>query len=270
MKKHFSSIFLILIFFMGLSLLLYPAVSNCWNSLHQRRSIVEYDAALQHMSETDYSAYFEAAEDYNRRLQELNAPLTNFERVEGYEETLNIGTGGIMGYITIEKIDVNLPICHGTSEGVLQAAVGHLEGSCLPIGGESTHSVLSAHRGFPSARLFTDLDKIEIGDEFTLTVLDQKLTYQVDQILVVQPQETEPLGVTEGEDYCTLITCTPYGINSHRMLVRGKRIENGAESAIIHVTSDAAQVELSAAAPLLVVSLLAVVLIRPRRRRRSV
>lgn len=272
MKKHLPTVFLILIFLIGLSLLLYPPVSNYWNSLHQSRSIVDYDAALRNMSQADYTAYFDAAEAYNRELREVEFPLMNYEQVEGYAETLHVSSNGIMGYVTIGKINVKLPIYHGTSEGVLQTAVGHLEGSSLPTGGESTHCVLSAHRGLPSARLFTDLDKMELGDEFILTVLDREMTYQVDQILIVEPREVEALYVVEGEDYCTLVTCTPYGVNSHRMLVRGSRIENREEAAVIRVTSEAVQIEPMVTAPLFaapMVLILLVMLILPKRRRRG-
>lgn len=269
MKKHVSTLLLILIFFIGLSLLLYPSVSDYWNSLHQTRVIEDYDAVLKELTPADYSAFFAAAETYNRMLREVEFPLMYHEEVAGYEEMLNIGGNGIMGYISIPKIDVELPVYHGTSEGVLQEAVGHLEGTSLPVGGESSHCVLSAHRGLPSARLFTDLDKMELGDTFTLTVLDRLLTYQVDQILIVEPREVEALYVTEGEDYCTLVTCTPYGVNSHRMLVRGSRIENGEQPVVVQITADAAQLEPMVVAPLVAAPMLLVLLVLlmlPKRR----
>ena len=274
MKKHLSAILLFLIFFIGLSLLLYPMFSDWWNSFHQSRAIVDYDAALADMEPADYTALFEAAEDYNRRMSQINFPLMYWEEVEGYEDCLNVSSTGIMGYITIEKIHVELPIYHGTSEGVLQVAVGHLEGTSLPTGGESTHCVLSAHRGLPSARLFTDLDKMDVGDVFVLTVLDRVMTYQVDQVLIVEPQEVDALYVTEGEDYCTLVTCTPYGINSHRMLVRGRRIDNIVEEKAVRVTADAMLIEpvLVAplvAAPMLLALLIALMLPKRKKNRRN-
>ena len=206
-------------------------------------------------------------------MSSLKFPLMYYDQIEGYESLLDITGTGIMGYIDIPKIDVKLPIYHGTSEGVLRIAVGHVQGSSLPTGGEGMHCVLSAHRGLPSARLFTDMDQIQIGDIFTLSVLDRTLTYQVDQILTVLPHEVEPLYAVEGEDYCTLVTCTPYGINSHRMLVRGRRSESAATVRVKRVTADAAIVEplLVApvvAAPILLLLLLLILIPRPLKKRR--
>jgi len=260
-KKHLSTILLVLVLIIGLSLLLYPSVSNYWNSLHQSRAIVDYDAALDNLQPEDFTVLFEEAEVYNRKMARVSYPLMYFDQVEGYEKALDISGTGIMGYITIPKIDVQLPIYHGTSEGVLQVAVGHVQGSSLPTGGEGTHSVLSAHRGLPSARLFTDLDEIELEDTFSITVLDRLLTYQVDQILIVEPQEVDELYVVEGKDYCTLVTCTPYGINSHRILVRGHRIENPEEEVVIHVTADALLINPIIVAPLVAAPILLILLI---------
>ena len=215
---------MLLCFLIGLSLLLYPSVSNWWNSLHASSVIVEYNAAQEELSAEDYEALFAAAEDYNRNISEIDFPLMYCDQVAGYEQVLNLDGSGVMGYIHIPKIKVKLPILHGTSEGVLQKAIGHLQGTSLPTGGAGNHCVLSAHRGLPSARLFTDLDQIKTGDDFTLTVLNRELHYEVDQILTVEPHEVEALYPVEGEDYCTLVTCTPYGVNSHRLLVRGRRI----------------------------------------------
>ncbi|MBR4289560.1 MAG: class C sortase [Oscillospiraceae bacterium] len=225
MKKAWPTIFLILCFLVGLSLMLYPTVSNWWNSLHASAAIVEYAAAQKKLSDEDYDALFSAAESYNQSIAGIDFPFMYYDQVPGYEEALNLDGSGIMGYITIETIRVELPIHHGTSEGVLQKAVGHLQGSSLPTGGAGNHCVLSAHRGLPSAKLFTDLDRIKEGDRFTLSVLNRELVYEVDQILVVEPQDVEALYRVDGEDYCTLVTCTPYGVNSHRLLVRGKRVE---------------------------------------------
>lgn len=274
MKKHASTIILVMIMLIGLSLILYPSFADWWNSLHQSKAIASYDNILTNMEPEDYTKLFEDAQEYNKQLRFLDFPLMYHEEVPGYNDYLNVTGNGIMGYISIPKIDVQLPIYHGTSAGVLQIAVGHVEGTSLPTGGESTHTVLSAHRGLPSARLFTDLDRMEVGDTFTLTIVDRLLTYQVDQILVVLPHEVEPLYVVEGEDYCTLVTCTPYGVNSHRMLVRGTRIENLEEVKVRHVTADAVQIEPIIVAPLLAAPILLVLLVallipKPRKNRRK-
>lgn len=274
MKKHASTIILVLMLVIGLSLMLYPSVADWWNSYHQTRAIANYDAILSEMKEEDYSHLFDAAVEYNRKMSSLKFPLMYFDQIEGYESLLDITGTGIMGYLDIPKIEVELPVYHGTSEGVLRIAVGHVQGSSLPTGGEGMHCVLSAHRGLPSARLFTDLDRIQLGDTFTLSVLDRILTYEVDQILTVLPHEVEPLYAVEGEDYCTLVTCTPYGINTHRMLVRGRRIESAAAVNAKRVTADAAIVEplLVApvvAAPILLLLLLLLLIPKPRKKRRD-
>ena len=274
MKKHASTIILVLMLVIGLSLILYPTIADWWNSFHQTRAIANYDAALSELKEEDYSHLFDAAVEYNRQMRQLEFPLMYFEQIEGYESLLNVTGTGVMGYIDIPKIKVELPVYHGTSEGVLRFAVGHVQGSSLPTGGESTHSVLSAHRGLPSARLFTDLDKLQIGDTFTLTIIDRVLTYEVDQILTVLPHEVEPLYVEEGQDYCTLVTCTPYGINSHRMLVRGNRIENAKQTTVKRVTADAVQIEPilvapAVAAPILLILLILLMLPKHKKNRRE-
>jgi sortase A len=191
----------------------------------------------------DYSAVFQSAYDYNDALREVDFPLRDFEQVPGYYETLKIEGTNIIGYVKIDKIGVELPIYHGTSDEVLNIGIGHLEGSSLPVGGESTHSVMSAHRGLPSAKLFTDLDRLEFGDTFQIRVLDQVLTYQVDQVKVITPREIDDLQIVEGKDYCTLFTCTPYGINTHRLLVRGVRIETITEKPVIYVANEAFRIE---------------------------
>ena len=226
MKKTWPTVIVIVCFLIGLSLLLYPSVSNWWNSIHASSVIIDYAAAQKKLSDEECAALFAAAEAYNRSISEIDFPLMYYDQVEGYEQTLNLDGSGVMGYITIPKIDVRLPVLHSTSEGVLQKAVGHLEGTSLPTGGTGNHCVLSAHCGLPSARLFTDLDQMKTGDQFTLTVLNRELIYEIDQILTVEPQEVEALYPVEGEDYCTLVTCTPYGVNSHRLLVRGRRIQS--------------------------------------------
>lgn len=272
MKEHLSTIILVLILVVGLSLLLYPTFADWWNGLHQSKAIAIYDEVMANMSDEDYSHLFDAAMEYNRALAQLEYPLMYFEDIPGYEELLNVTGNGVMGYITIEKIGVQLPVYHGTGESVLQIAVGHVEGSSLPTGGAGTHCVLSAHRGLPSARLFTDLDKMELGDTFVLNVIDLTLTYQVDQILIVEPHEVNELYTVDGEDYCTLVTCTPYGVNSHRILVRGTRIENEKKLADIRVTADAALIKpvLVApfvAAPILLVLFIHLMLPKPQKKR---
>ena len=261
MKEHLSTIILVLILVVGLSLLLYPTFADWWNDLHQTQAIANYDEIMANMSDEDYSHLFDAAMEYNRALAKLDYPLMYFKDIPGYNDLLNVTGNGIMGYISIEKIDVQLPIHHGTDEAVLQIAVGHVEGSSLPTGGAGTHCVLSAHRGLPSARLFTDLDKLEVGDTFVLTVIDLTLTYRVDQILIVEPHEVNALYAVDGEDYCTLVTCTPYGVNSHRMLVRGTRTENEKVIRDIRVTADAAIIKPTLVAPFVAIPILLILFI---------
>lgn len=261
MKKNRSNIILILIFLVGLSVMLYPTVSDYVNQKNQSRAVASYSEEVENLSDVDYQAYFDAADDYNRRLAETPDAFYRPEEVSGYTDTLDVSGTGIMGYITIPKIGVELPVYHGTSDGVLQVAAGHLEGSSLPVGGAGTHAVISAHRGLPSAKLFTNLDELEVGDTFTITVLDRVLTYEVDQISIVLPTETDLLQPVEGKDYVTLMTCTPYGINTHRLLVRGKRIENAENQKHIRVTADALRIEPIIVAPALAVPMLLVLLV---------
>ena len=275
MKKHLSTLLLVAVFLLGVCILLYPTASDYWNSLHQTRAIGAYEDALAGMTRRDYDAAFQQAEDYNRALAALDAPMSEYQSLSDagmdYEEILNINGVGIMGYIDIDAIGVELPIYHGTSPDVLNVAVGHLEGSSLPIGGEGSHCVLSAHRGLPSARLFTDLDQLQEGDTFTITVLDRLLTYEIDQILIVEPEQVDALAITPGEDYCTLVTCTPYGINTHRLLVRGKRVENAREKAHVYVPADMVQIDPLVVTPAVAASMLAILLVfllvRYRKRR---
>ena len=261
MKKNRSNIILILIFLVGLSVMLYPTVSDYVNQKNQSRAVASYSEEVENLSDVDYQAYFDAADDYNRRLAETPDAFYRPEEVSGYTDTLDVSGTGIMGYITIPKIGVELPVYHGTSDGVLQVAAGHLEGSSLPVGGAGTHAVISAHRGLPSAKLFTNLDELEVGDTFTITVLDRVLTYEVDQISIVLPTETDLLQPVEGKDYVTLMTCTLYGINTHRLLVRGKRIENAENQKHIRVTADALRIEPIIVAPALAVPMLLVMLV---------
>ena len=260
MKKHLSTILLVLVFLVGLSVVLYPTVSDWVNRRNASRALVSYDETVNALSDADYEACFAAADDYNRRLAATENAFYKPELVSGYEQTLDLSGTGIMGYITIQKIGVELPIYHGTGEGVLQVAAGHLQGSSLPVGGAGTHAVISAHRGLPSAKLFTNLDQLEVGDTFTITVLDRILTYEVDNISIILPTETDSLKVSEGKDYVTLMTCTPYGINTHRLLVRGRRITTPDKLKHIRVTSDAIKIEPILTAPIMALPLLLVLL----------
>lgn len=224
-KKHGATLLLVLVFLAGISLLLYPTVSDYWNGLHQSRAIAGYDGAVQELNQTDYERMLAEAQSYNEALRQNPARFSPTEAEEKqYEMLLNVSGTGIMGYVEIPKLGTKLPVYHGTDDAVLQIAIGHIEGSSLPVGGPGTHSVLSGHRGLPSAKLFTNLDQLSEGDVFDLHVLGDVLRYEVDQILVVLPQEMDALAIEEGQDYCTLITCTPYGVNTHRLLVRGHRI----------------------------------------------
>lgn len=261
MRKNLSTIILILIFLVGLSVMLYPSVSDAVNRKHQSRAVAGYAEEVEQLSDADYQTYFDAADAYNRQLNTTPNAFYKPDLVSGYAQTLDISGTGIMGYITIPKISVELPIYHGTDEGVLQVAAGHLEGSSLPVGGAGTHAVISAHRGLPSAKLFTNLDELEVGDRFTITVLDRVLTYEVDQISIVLPTEIDQLLPTEGMDYVTLMTCTPYGINSHRLLVRGRRIETPDKLKHIRVTADAIKIEPIITAPIMALPLLLVLLL---------
>ena len=276
MKKknnNWTTVFLVLLLLAGVSLLLYPSLSDYWNSMHQTRAIASYAETVSQLDTAQYDEMWKAAQDYNRSLaqRETAFALTDEQKV-AYESLLDVSGLGVMGYIEIPEIDCSLPIYHGTEESVLQVAVGHLEWSNLPVGGEGTHCVLSGHRGLPSAKLFTNLDKLAVGDTFLLRVLDEVLAYEVDQILIVEPEQVDVLGIVPGEDYCTLVTCTPYGINTHRLLVRGHRVENTPEAARMHVTADATQFDPLLVAPVLaipVLLLLLMILLVPKRRRKS-
>ena len=262
MKKHLSTIILILIFLVGLSLVLYPTVADYWNSLHQSRAIATYAEEVAHIDTEKYTAVWQDAVAYNQSLRARdNIFLLSDQQKAVYDELLNIGGNGVMGYIEIPAIGVSLPVYHGTDEAILQIAIGHLEWTSLPVGGESSHCVVSGHRGLPSARLFTDLDQLKAGDTFIFRILDETLTYEVDQIKIVLPHETDDLLIQDGRDLCTLVTCTPYGVNSHRMLVRGHRVENAEIAKVIRVTADAMQIEPLIVAPLVAVPILLVLLV---------
>lgn len=254
-KRKWSTIIFLSVFFIGLLVMLYPSISNYWNMRSQSKAIVDYEKMLENIPKKDYAEYFAKAEEYNNELKKLPLPLIEHEKVEGYFDLLNLTDTGMMGYVTIEKINVELPLYHGTDDDVLSIAVGHIQGTSLPVGGAGTHAVVSAHRGLPSATLFTHLDKLELGDTFRITVLDRVLTYQVDKIQTVNPDDTSALLIEEGEDLCTLLTCTPYGINTHRLLVRGVRIET-IEHKTIYVTSDAYRIDSLIVTPIVALPIL--------------
>ncbi len=263
-KTRRSNVALILVGFVGLGLLLYPSLSSYWNSFRQTRAIADYEGSLGSVSAEDYSLMWESAREYNADFAERGGLFTpDARRLELYESLLNVDGRGMMGYIEIPSIRVNLPIYHGADDSVLDFAVGHIDWSSLPTGGENVHTVLSGHRGLPSAKLFTNLDRLREGDVFTLYILDAELTYEVDEIRVVEPEEAGKLDLIRGGDFCTLITCTPYGINTHRLLVRGRRIATAQSP---RVTSEAVQIEplviaVFVAVPILIL-LIAFVLIR--------
>ena len=272
-KSNFITIFLVLILLAGLSLLLYPTFSDYWNSFHQSRVIASYSDAVEELDEEDYEAFWQAAVEYNKEMASTgNRFSLSEEEEEEYNKILDITGTGIMGYVEIPSIQCSLSIYHGTDEAVLQIAAGHIEGTSLPVGGESSHCVISGHRGLPSAKLFTDLDQLTEGDVFMLRVLDEVLTYEVDQIRIVEPYDLDALQIEEGQDYCTLVTCTPYGVNSHRLLVRGHRIANLDDSSSALVTADAIQVEPLIVAPIVAIPLLLILLIIvlfPKRRNKK-
>lgn len=260
-KKNRSTILVVMIFTVGLSLLLYPTFSDWWNSFHATRAIGQYDQQIANLSDEDYQHYFDEANQFNQNLK--NAPNRfdmSEELKQQYNSSLNIDGNGLIGVLTIPSIKVKLPIYHGTEEGVLRNSVGHLEGTTLPIGGDGTHSVLSGHRGLPSAKLLSDLDDLETGDYFMIQVFEELFTYQVDQVLIVEPDDLSALAIEDGKDYVTLITCTPYGVNTHRLLVRGSRIDNLPED-YVDTRNDAKIVDrnLVAIASALIIALILIV-----------
>ena len=256
MKKHLSTIFFGIIFLIGLLLVLYPTVSNFLSNREQKKVIREYSNIVNNMDKEEKEAMYNEAVDYNKEIYEKGMiDYSNPDAVQGYNDILDVSGTGIMGYISIPKINVELPIYHGTSDGVLQVAVGHLEGSSLPVGGENTHCVLSGHRGLPSADLFTHLDRLNVHDIFTISVLDKTLVYEIDQIKVVAPGDTQYLQIEDGKDYCTLLTCTPYGINTHRLLVRGVRVADSDDKNNIYVYADAYKIDTKTVTVLMAVPL---------------
>ena len=261
MRKHKTVIFLTLGFLIGICILLYPAFSDYWNSKTQSRAITDYESVLDNLTAEDYTAMIDVAHNYNQALYETSYPLADYNEVPGYFEALSVTDNSMIGYLKIDRISLELPIYHGTSDEVLNKGVGHLQGSSLPVGGENTHCVMSAHRGLPSSKLFTDLDRLEIGDTFQIIVMNQVLTYQVDQIKIILPTEVNDLQIIEGGDYCTLFTCTPYGINTHRLLVRGIRIETITEKPVIYVSNEAFRIEPLLVTPAVAAPMLLVLLI---------
>jgi len=259
MKKNNKTIIMILFFFVGLLVLLYPAISDFYNQKRQSKVIVDYESLLEKYSSNDYTQLFDEADKYNKELASLKYPYIYYKELKNYNKILDVNNTGMMGYISIDKIKVELPIYHGTSEQVLNVAVGHLEGSSFPVGGLGTHSVLSAHRGLPSSKLFTDLNKLEIGDTFTVTILDRLITYEVDQIETVEPNDLQKLEINPEKDYITLMTCTPYGINTHRLLVRGTRIENTKQKT--YITTEAFQVSNLIVTPLVALPIIFILLL---------
>ena len=268
-KNKRYSLLLLLALLVGLSLLLYPTISNCWNSFHQSKTIATYMETVAEMDESDYEGMWREAQAYNTALpRDQGRFQLSEEEKQVYEGLLRVSDDGIMGYVEIPSINVELPIYHGTDEEILQIAVGHIQGSSLPVGGPGTHCVISGHRGLPSAKLFTDLDQLTKGDIFILHVLDETLTYEVDQIHIVEPDDVSLLSMEEGEDLCTLVTCTPYGVNSHRLLVRGHRVENQQDALTTSITSEAVQIDPMLVAPIVAAPILLIFLLwvffRPR------
>ena len=275
-KKKLPTILLVFVFLTGVALILYPTFADWWNSFHQSRAVASYMDSVSALDTEQYEEILAEADAYNQKLAETGILWTlDEEQEKEYNNQLNVNDSGIMGYIDIPKINITLPIYHGIDEAVRQVAIGHIAGSSLPVGGENTHCIVSGHRGLPSARLFTDLDKLVDGDTFTMTVLNRTVTYQVDQIRIVEPTDLSDLLIEEGKDYCTLVTCTPYGINTHRMLVRGHRVANAQGDA--PVIADAMQIETIYIAPFLAVPILILLVIgmfiltgRQQRRNRQV
>lgn len=261
MKKRMAKIILILVFLTGLSLVLYPTISDYWNSFHQTRAIATYEKDLTDLDDEEYEEAWKTAQEYNKTLiGKKNRYILSDEERQTYESLLDIAGSGIMGYVEIPNINCKLPIYHGVDEAVLQVAIGHIEGTSLPVGGTDSHCVISGHRGLPSAKLFTDLDKLIEGDLFILQVLGKTLTYEVDKILIVEPDELEALEIESSKDYCTLMTCTPYGVNSHRLLVRGTRVEN-IDDTSTRIISEARLLDPVTMAPLVAAPILIILLV---------
>ena len=285
-RRRLTTILLLVVMMIGLGLLIYPPFSEYWNSFHQSRAIISYAEKVANLDKEKYEQIWNAALDYNQRLsKKSNHWAMEEEDKQEYDAQLNVDGTGNMGFISIPKANINLPLYHGTNESVLQTSVGHIEGTSLPVGSihsneedfdqveYASHCVLSGHRGLPSARLFSDLDVMEVGDVFYLTILDQTLTYEVDEINIVEPGDSSKIEIVPGMDLVTLVTCTPYGINTHRLLVRGRRIENEKLRLNVRVTADALRIEAIfvapfIAAPVLLLLVFWVLIITSGRRRR--
>ena len=259
MKDHKITMLMILFFFIGLLVFFYPTLSNYYNEKNQSRTIYNYENILKNTNQIDFGKVKNDAIEYNKKLSKLKEPLLTYDTLKNYKKLLNINNDGMMGYLTIDKIKVELPIYHTVSETVLNSSVGHLEGTSLPIGGEGTHSVLSAHRGLPSAKLFTELDKLEIGDTFKITILDETHVYKVDKISIVKPNDRNELKIDKDNDYITLLTCTPYGINTHRLLVRGGRIQGDIKKD--YITTEGFKVNRLIVMPIIALPIIALLLI---------
>ncbi len=260
-KGKTATVILLVAFFIGLSVLLYPTISSYWNSKTQSEAILDYEKMLSSYKPEDFSALIEEANKYNEALYALDFPLHEYEKIEDkYWKTLDVSGTGMIGYVTVPKINQELPLYHGTSDTVLSVAAGHLQGSALPVGGKGTHCVVSAHRGLPTATLFTHLDRLEIGDTFYFTVLDRTFTYEVDQIRIVEPQDTGLLVAEAGKDYCTLLTCTPYGINTQRLLVRGHQVD-ASQKRTLYVANEAYRVDALIVTPFVALPIIFIALI---------
>jgi len=259
MKDHKITMLMILFFFIGLLVFFYPTLSNYYNEKNQSRTIYNYENILKNTNQIDFDKVKNDAIEYNKKLSKLKEPLLTYDTLKNYKKLLNINNDGMMGYLTIDKIKVELPIYHTVSETVLNSSVGHLEGTSLPIGGKGTHSVLSAHRGLPSAKLFTELDKLEIGDTFKITILDETHVYKVDKISIVKPNDRNELKINKDNDYITLLTCTPYGINTHRLLVRGERIQGDIKKD--YITTEGFKVNRLIVMPIIALPIIALLLI---------
>ena len=261
MQSRKVTIILLVSFFIGLSVLLYPSISSYWNSKTQSEAIVDYEAMLAAYKPEDYSDLFEAADRYNEALAALDTPLREYQKLSlDYWKALDVSGTGMIGYVTIPKIGQELPVYHGTSEGVLAFAVGHFEGTSLPVGGDTTHSVVSAHRGLPSAVLFTHLDRLEPGDTFSFTILDRTIIYEVDQIRIVEPDDLSLIAIEQGKEYCTLLTCTPYGLNTQRLLVRGHQID-ASQQHNLYIANEAYRVDTLIVMPVVALPIILVLLV---------
>ena len=260
-KSKRAYLIIVIVFLVGIGLILYPTISDYVNSMHQTKAIASYVEAVESMGPDQSEIILENARKYNAEIRGKSEVVLNDVEMDNYMSQLNLGINGAMGYIDIPDIKVSLPIYHTTEDEILQIGVGHVEWSSLPVGGADTHCVLSGHRGLPSATLFTNLDQLAEGELFMLHVLNETLTYEIDQILIVEPQDISALNIIKGEDLCTLVTCTPYGINTHRLLVRGHRVDNRGDYPTVSVVSEALQIEPSIIVPFLAIPLLIIFLI---------